>query len=248
MNIFDLFKSNKNKLSDFSFLTTDFHSHLVPGIDDGAKTLEDSVHLIKELYQLGFRNIITTPHVMSGMYENKSEDILKGLNIVREALEREGLTDLTIGAAAEYMLDEGFEQLLEKKDVLTFGDNYVLFELSLVSGHPGLERIVFKMRTKGYNPILAHPERYIYWRDNISQLEKLKDMGCKLQCNILSLTGYYGAPVKKFALRLFKLEMIDFLCTDLHHQKHLNRIKTVFEDNKINNLLSQYKFQNQTIT
>lgn len=241
------FRKKGPQLEDLSFLGTDFHSHFIPGIDDGAKTLEESTILIQGLKSLGYRHIITTPHVMADLYPNTRKGIQDGLNLLKKHLRDIG-EDISIEAAAEYMLDDGFEELLEKDDLLTFGRNYLLFEMSMISGHPGIEEFVFKMRTKGYNPILAHPERYLYIRDRLHLLEKLKDMGCYLQLNLLSLTGYYGGEIKKLAYKLVEKGMIDFVGSDMHHERHLDRLKALLQDRKACQLLLEYPFKNQELT
>ena len=240
------FRKKGPKLEDLSFLGTDIHSHLIPGIDDGAKDLKDSVILAKGMIELGFTHLITTPHVMSGLYPNTTADIKTGLSRLTAHFSEIGL-EITIEAAAEYMLDEGFETLLEREDLLTFGKNYILFEMSMISGHPAVEDLVFKMRTKGYFPILAHPERYLYLRDRLSLLDKLKSMGCKLQLNLLSLTGYYGSNIKKFAFKLVEKGMIDFVGSDLHNEKQLTVLQGMLSDHRINQLLLSYPFKNKTL-
>ncbi len=244
--MFNFFSKKKGSRTDFSFLGTDLHSHLIPGIDDGAQTLEDSLTLIKGLQDLGYNKIITTPHVMIDMYPNKRTDILQRLEELKKALSKANI-HIQIEAAAEYMLDDGFDDLIDNQEFLTFGRNYVLFETSMISRHPGLEDYVFKMRTKGYTPLLAHPERYVYMKDDFSKYERLRDMGCLFQLNILSLIGYYGAASRKIAIQLLKERMVDFLGTDLHHERHLEKLQTVLDNNKVNLLLSDYEFMNGSL-
>lgn len=244
--MFNIFKSTKPKYANFSFLKTDVHSHFIPGIDDGAKTVEDSVALIKGLIELGYEKIITTPHIISDLYPNTPEIIKTGLEKVKTALKAENI-HIEIQAAAEYMLDEGFDKILDEKNALTFGKNYLLFETSMISKFPGMEDYVFKMRTKGYTPVFAHPERYLYFRENLDQYVRLKDMGCLFQMNILSLYGYYGAEVKKLALKLLGEGMIDFLGSDMHHTRHLENMKKVLEDKKVNALLAEHTFSNASL-
>ena len=244
--MFNFFFRRKPAFDDFSFLGTDLHSHLIPGIDDGAKTIEDSIMLVKGLISLGFKRIITTPHVMIDMYPNTREDILGGLDKLRKALVAEGI-EIKIDAAAEYMLDDGFDRLLEEKQILTLGDRHLLFETSMISQYPGMEEAIFKMRTKGYSPILAHPERYVYLKDDFGKYIRFKDMGCLFQVNILSLTGYYGAASRKIAGKLLKEGMVDFLATDLHHEKHLENLSEALKNRKVSSLLRDQKFSNHLL-
>ena len=244
--MFNFFFNRKPVYTDFSFLGTDLHSHLIPGIDDGAQTIEESIQLIKGLKALGYKKIITTPHVMVDMYPNTRNDILEGLKKLRKAVAKEKI-DIEIEAAAEYMLDDGFDKLVEEKEVLTLGDRYLLFETSMISSYPGLEDAIFKMRTKGYIPIMAHPERYVYMKEDFKKYIRLKDMGCLFQLNLLSLIGYYGAPSRKIAVKLLQEGMVDFMATDLHHEKHLENLAALLKNRRANHLLGDHEFSNHLL-
>lgn len=236
--MFSIFKKSPQKLiSDFAHLQVDIHSHLIPGIDDGADTVETALELIKRLQALGYKKLITTPHIMSDMYPNTRADILDGLEKVRAALDAAGI-DIAIDAAAEYYMDEQFEDLIKDADLLTLPGNRVLVEMSFVSEPPNLFHYIFRMQTKGYKPILAHPERYVFLKKNFEQYHRLKEYGCEFQLNILSLTGYYGKPTQELALKLLKNKMIDYLGTDLHHERHAERLEQLFEDRRVLELIS----------
>lgn len=240
-------KKSRALISDFAHLQVDIHSHLIPGIDDGADTVETALELIKRLQALGYKKLITTPHIMSDMYPNTRADILNGLEKVRTALDAAGI-EIAIDAAAEYYMDEHFESIINSEDMLTLPGNRVLVEMSFVSEPPNLFHYIFKMQTKGYKPILAHPERYIFLKKNFDQYQRLKEYGCEFQLNILSLTGYYGKPTQELALKLLKNKMIDYLGTDLHHERHANKLEQVFQDRKVLELISDEEaFLNHTL-
>ena len=222
-SLFSKFQS-KPQAIDFSSLVTDMHSHLLPGIDDGAKTIEDSIHLIRSLNELGFKKIITTPHIMSDYYKNTPEIIHKGLDEVRVALKREKIP-VSISAAAEYYVDDGFVKKLETEKLLTFGDNYLLFEISYINCPENINEIIFRMQVLGYKPIMAHPERYPFWYSNFDQYKHFRDNGVLLQVNTNSLGGYYGYEAKKIAEKLIDNEMVDLLGTDTHHLKHIQGLQ-----------------------
>lgn len=241
--MFNFFKKKNRPTTNFSRLKTDFHSHLIPGIDDGADTMEAALELIKGMKGLGFQKLITTPHIMADMYPNTSEAIRNGLDALREAVAQEGI-EIEIEAAAEYMMDELFHERLENKDLLTFGENYVLVEMGFISEPPGIDRALFKLQTKGYTPILAHPERYLFLQRDLSRYERLKEQGCLFQLNTLSYIGYYGKPTRELAAKLLKKGWIDFVGTDLHHERHLARLEEGIADRKVANLLEEYTFQN----
>lgn len=237
------FKKRKIPLTDFFHERfVDIHSHLLPGIDDGAKDIEDSISLIKKMSEYGIKNFITTPHILGDVYPNTPEIINSKLNTVKKALIQREITDVKIEAAAEYMLDEQFSLLLEKdQPLLTLKDNLVLVEMSYFSPPINLYDILFKIQLKGYKPILAHPERYIFYHKNFNEYYKLKKSGCLFQLNILSLTEQYGKDVKKTATTLLNKKMYDFLGTDVHNHKHIKLLKSINLNYKkqLNHLLNK---------
>jgi len=208
---------------DLSILGTDVHSHLVPGIDDGAKTMEDTLTMLKKFVDLGYKKVITTPHVMSDFYRNTPETILGGLKSIREEAQKQGV-EIEIEAAAEYYLDFHLKELIEEKKLLTFGHNHVLFELSFSQEPPGINETVFDLITEGYKPILAHVERYPFYIGNWKKIEEYKERGVLLQLNINSLSGHYGPHVKQMAEQLIDRDLIDLIGSDCHHFHHLEMI------------------------
>jgi protein-tyrosine phosphatase len=231
----------------FSSLGTDIHSHLIPGIDDGAQNMDESIALVKDLYYLGFRKIVTTPHIMADFYKNTPEIILSGLDKLKLALRNEGII-VDISAAAEYYLDEFFVDKIGKEELLTFGDNYVLFELSFINKQPNLADVIFQLKTNGYKPVLAHPERYRYWNKNIvAECEKIKETGAYLQLNTISLTGFYGKDVRKNARDLIDSGLIDFIGSDTHKTRHLQALNLAEKDKYIQKLLNSGTLLNSKI-
>lgn len=228
MGIFsNLFKKKEilSNLTDLSGLGVDLHSHLIPGIDDGAKTMEESLILIKGLADLGYRKIITSPHIMSGGYNNTPEIILNGRDMVRQAL-KEAAIDVAFDAWAEYYLDETIMPKIEKRNLLTMGDNYVLVELSYLMKSFSTTSYFYNLISNGYKVVLAHPERYPYYcSDDLDEYKMLKDQGVYFQLNISSLTGTYGDGARSTAQKLIDSDMIDFVATDLHNMRHLNYIR-----------------------
>ncbi|TCP22942.1 tyrosine-protein phosphatase YwqE [Tenacibaculum skagerrakense] len=236
-----LFKEKMISLSEiFNDTFVDIHSHLLPGIDDGAKNIEDSISLISKMYSYGIKNFITTPHVLGDVYPNSTQIILEKLDEVKKALSDKGYADITINAAAEYMIDEQFVARLEKDDILTLKDNMILVEMSYFNAPINLYEILFEIQLKGYKPVLAHPERYNFYHNDFQNYYKLKKAGCLFQLNLLSLTEQYGTSVKKTAERLIKENLYDFVGTDTHHKNHLRlleKIGTKKTKNKILNLV-----------
>jgi len=223
--MFSLFKKSANKNLDLSELRTDMHSHLLPGIDDGAKNIDDSVTLINGLKELGYSKLVTTPHIMSDVYPNDTESILGALNGLRIDL-RDRVSGIELNAAGEYFLDDYFDRVLSKGyPLLTVTENMVLVEFSFVSAPIDVTNRFFEMQIKGYQPILAHPERYLYFARNKAQFQEFKSAGCLLQVNLLSLTGYYGKTALEIATYLVDNQLIDMLGTDMHHQRHLDTLR-----------------------
>lgn len=225
--MFNLFSRKKAKgpRIDYSVLKTDMHSHLLPGIDDGSKDIEMSIQLIRGMKELGYQKLITTPHIISDMYRNTPEIINAKLAEVRAAVKKEGI-DIELHAAAEYFLDEHVEELLKtKKPLLTISGNKVLTEFSMAFPSMNTKDILFDMQMQGYQPVIAHPERYIYLQQNKEFYRELKDIGCMFQLNILALSGYYGRSVKDLAEYLLNNGFYDLLGTDLHNFHHLEALQ-----------------------
>ena len=243
--MFSFFKKKKKEYSvDFEAIGVDIHSHLIPGVDDGAKNIEDAIALIRGLKNLGFKKIITTPHVYQDYYPNTSDRLLAGLDTLRNALKSANI-DIEVECAAEYYMDEVFESLLDKKELLTFGGNHVLVEMSFFQEANKLEEYLFQMQIAGYQPILAHPERYTYYMRNFERFQNIKDRGCKLQLNLLSLTGHYGKEVKDLAIKLLDNNLYDFVGTDTHNLGHIEQLKTLkATEGKEANLIKNKFFNN----
>ena len=245
--MFNFFKRNKaKKIENYSSLGVDMHSHLLPGLDDGSPNMKTSLELIRALYKLGYRKLITTPHVMSDLYPNNKGLIRHRLGHLRGAIKKAKIK-IEIEAGAEYLMDENFGALVDNDEIQSFGNNYVLVEMSFISEPPELHNHLFKLQTKGYRPILAHPERYLYMKSNFEKYEQIKNTGCLLQLNLLSLIGHYGKPTREVAIKLLKKGMIDFLGTDLHHERHAALLEKALDDKNVQKALSEHQFMNDTL-
>ena len=237
------FSKSSSPPLDLSFLNVDMHSHLLPGIDDGVKTVEEAVDMIRLLQSYGYSHLITTPHVIWDAYRNTPDIIRQKLQVVREACAEAGLT-IRLDAAAEYFLDEHFTELLKSGEpLLTLHQNRVLVELPYTTPLLNLSETLFLIVQHGYRPVLAHPERYIYFHANRDIFARLNAQGCELQLNALSLTGHYGAEVARMAEWLLKENLIVYLGTDAHHLGHLAQLEKV----KKSKWLASYPFQNNIL-
>lgn len=223
------------------------HAHFLPGIDDGAPDLSTSLDLIRGLQQMGYQRLIATPHIMPGFYPNTPQTILSALNETKRAAEQLGLP-ITLEAAAEYFMDESMEELIEQDTILSFGQpKCVLVEMSFVSQAPMWESIFFLLQTKGFQPVLAHPERYAYFHGNLRAYQAFLDRGGWMQVNLTSLAGHYGKATQRVAKELIKSGMIQLLGTDLHHHQHLHVLNTSLYSKEMEQVLSGVAWKNSVL-
>lgn len=206
-------------------IATDMHSHVLPGLDDGSPDVETSIRLIQGLNELGINKLIATPHIISDLYRNNPQKINAALELLRKALAENNIP-VQISAAAEYMMDSYFLELLAcPESLMTIQDKVILTEFSYAAKPNEPEKFSFAIQTAGYSPILAHPERYAYYHGNYSIYHRLVDLGFMLQLNALSLTGYYGKGAVKAAEYMLKHGLISYIGTDLHHERHLSILR-----------------------
>ncbi|MEO9511093.1 MAG: CpsB/CapC family capsule biosynthesis tyrosine phosphatase [Flavobacteriaceae bacterium] len=211
----------------------DIHNHILPGIDDGAKTVEDSIALIKEFSAFGVTNFICTPHIMNNYYPNTPETIGTAFNILQKKLDAEGMSNIYIDKAAEHMIDDNFETILENDKVMPLKNFYLLVEMSFLQPSINFEKAISKIVSKNFFPILAHPERYVYFHKNFYKYSGFKKNGILFQTNLLSLSNYYGPEIKKITHRLIDKKHIDFVGSDIHNLNQLNHLKNTTISRKV---------------
>jgi len=237
--MFNFFKKS-NKVTDMSWLGVDIHSHILPGIDDGAKDMNESMSYIDQMQQLGYEKLIFTPHIFKELYPNSKETILPVLAQVKEKLS----DSIKVGAAAEYMIDGDFEIT---NDLMALPNKYLLIEMSYLSESPNIEQIVFELQVNGYKVVLAHPERYNFYHKTLDKYERLNDIGCLFQLNLLSLTGYYGNSVKQATDYLISKRLYRFAGSDLHHEKHMRVLNESVRSGKLHSMIGHYEFLNKEV-
>jgi len=225
MRLFGRGKERKREAAlppfDLSLLGVDIHSHLIPGIDDGSKSMDQTIAMMAKFESLGYSRLITTPHIMGDFYRNTPEIILGGLKEVQKTATKLGLK-IQIDAAAEYYFDESLmNRLLAKEELLTFGDKKVLFEFSMLSKPDQVDKLLFEFLTQGYTPVLAHFERYTYYFGSAEMASEWRGKGVEIQMNLNSLTGHYGPEVKKQAELLIDSKLVDYAVSDCHRIEHL---------------------------
>jgi len=245
-NIIPASSNNKNHINFmFSFFTKkhflidhldgfiDIHNHILPGIDDGAKTVDESIELIKGFSEFGVTDFICTPHIMENYYPNNPTTINNSLSLLKNGLKMNNLDHIHIDVAAEHMIDSGFEKLLEDHKFMPLSKSYLLIEMSYLQASINFNEAINKISDIGIFPILAHPERYIYFYNKINKLQAIKDKGVLFQLNIMSLSSYYGKEVNTNALKLLKANMFDFLASDIHNKNQIKVIKEITVSNNI---------------
>lgn len=213
----------------------DIHSHLLPGIDDGAKNITNTIKLANAFKEIGISQFITTPHINHYVWNNTAQNITANYDQTKAVL-TENEIQLSFKPAAEYFIDDWFEHHFKNEKLLTLKDNYVLVEISYQSPPLQLYKTLFDLQVAGYIPVLAHPERYLYYRNNFSEYEKLKKSGCLFQLNLLSTVGYYGEKISKTAEELLKKGMYDFCGTDVHNSNHIKAFEHKIKIESLTNL------------
>jgi len=243
--MFGLFKKKSEKKPeitfDYSSIEVDMHSHVLPGIDDGAQNPHESIVLIRKMMDLGIKKIIATPHIMADYYKNTAETINASLAILKAELVKQNM-DIVVEAAAEHYFDETFDARIDNGKLMTMHDNYVLFELSFISKPHNLIETIQKLTKLGYKPILAHPERYPYM--DVEQFNAIRGWGVNFQLNTISLTGYYGKEAKALAESLIDFQMIDFISSDMHHLRHADALKDALRMPYLEKVMFDYPLKN----
>lgn len=238
--MFSLFKSKYFLKDIMPNDYIDIHNHLLPGIDDGAKTIEETTLLIERMRGLNINSAIVTPHTFSKHWDNTPTSIKTAFEI---ASVPEVNKSFLKRCASEYMLDISLIERVKQEPLLCIHANYVLVEFPLFSRPMNLYDMLFEIKIRDYKIIIAHPERYLYFHNSMRKYEKLKEYGVYFQLNLLALTGYYGKDVQKIAERLLENDLYDFTGTDIHNEGHIQQFTSnpilLSKKNKISDLLQK---------
>lgn len=198
----------------------DMHSHVLPSLDDGVKTLEEAVMIVKRLEAFGLQCLTCTPHVAYPSMMNTRKDIESMLVVLKSRLLEEKI-NLPVEVAAEYRMGEFMLDLLERDEIMASRKNEVLLEHSFVAPSIHADQIIFNLQTKGFCPVLAHPERYsFYAKDITGYCHRFKEKGGKIQVNLLSFTGLYGKEAMLGARKLYDSDLVDYYAGDIHNLRH----------------------------
>ena len=234
-----LFKSKPKLAELIPSGYVDIHSHILPGIDDGAQKIKDSKFLLESMIDFGFSKVITTPHTMKNVWDNTTSSIGDAYNLVHSELP-ELSKQVSLQFASEYFLDENLIRLAQQEKLLSLKDNFILIEMSYLNAPIQLYDFLFELQLKGYHLVLAHPERYNYFHSNKKEYQKLKKAGCLFQLNLLSTVGYYGKNVAEIADYLLKENLYDFVGSDIHHKNHVAAFQ-----NKV--MIKNYQISEETM-
>lgn len=215
----------------------DLHSHILPYVDDGANTVEESIEILKDAYNYGVTDICLTPHFMYATDYAKDKEEIK--DVYDELTERMKKINLNINLylGNEVFVENNMIELIKENKIYLLNDSkYILFELPRLNAYQGLYDIVFHLKSNNYEPILAHPERYKVILENPNIAYELKEQGVLFQANIGSFVGIYGKEIQSLAILLLKHHCIDFIASDVHHKKHMH-YKYI---NEVRKLLKKY--------
>ena len=196
----------------------DVHSHILYGIDDGAKTIDESLNILKKAYSSGITDIVLTPHfIINSKYSCNNQDKVKLVNNIKEKLIDEGI-DINLYLGNEVYLDSGISSLINTDISTINGSRYMLIEFPMNRESTIIDDVLYELNKKGIIPVIAHPERYIYYYKNYDFFYDLIDRGCLLQGNVGSLYGIYGIKAKRMIKGLLKRKMITMMGSDVHHE------------------------------
>ncbi len=220
--MFNFFRKSKKNVN--LFYNTDVHCHILPGVDHGSQSVEQSLEMLKAEMDMGISRVMCTSHVTAETFENTPESLTAAYNTLCEAVKREGL-DIELYASAEYRIDEYWDQQYAAGKILPMPGKFILMENSFQQELLQLDELMFDLMVKGYRPILAHPERYGYYSHRRQRLDQLHGAGVKFQVNLLSLAGYFGQGPRDTAMWLVKHGLVDMLGTDMHDMNHAQVIQ-----------------------
>lgn len=243
--MFSFFKPKKGPQVEMDSVSIDMHSHILPGIDDGAQTVEQSIEIIKALKNLGYSDFFFTPHVLGDYYPNTDLTIGKSFEKLNYHLDLKHIENQR-GAVAEYFYDNRLVDLMESQTIRTFGSTkYFLFELSFRQKPQLLKEFIYNVQMKGYKPILAHPERYTF--ATTEMLEDLKNRGVSMQLDLMSLTNNYGKEVRKMAEKMIKNRMFDFVGTDIHRIDQISIVEEALCTKSCHQLVNENPLKNHLL-
>lgn len=222
----------------------DIHSHIIPNVDDGARSVEETFNILKEAQEAGFTDVILTSHFLLNYYETNAQELIFWKEKLQEVLKNQG-TKINLHSGMEIYITNQMEELLENKKILTLANSgYMLIELPLATNVKYFDYVVYYLEAKGIKPIIAHPERYKCVQKDPDIVEEYIEKGCLIQCNYGSIVNLYGREAEKTIKTLLKKNQVHFLGSDVHRENGtyliipdaIKKIRKIIGENKINEL------------
>ncbi len=222
----------------------DIHSHIIPNVDDGARSVEETFNILKEAQEAGFTDVILTSHFLLNYYETNAQELIFWKEKLQEVLKKQG-TKINLHSGMEIYITNQMEELLENKKILTLANSrYMLIELPLATNVKYFDYVVYYLEAKGIRPIIAHPERYKCVQKDPDIVEEYIEKGCLIQCNYGSIVNLYGREAEKTIKTLLKKNQVHFLGSDVHRENGtyliildaIKKIRKIIGENKINEL------------
>ncbi len=206
----------------------DLHTHLLPGIDDGSKSLEETRAIIAGYIELGFTAAVVTPHIRSGMFDNDEDHIRRLTEEIQEDIEQQGVAFKILPGVEYYFDDRAMQRLLDPSQLLSFGDQgkYILLEFNSLSKPVHLRQLVFDLKVAGITPIMAHPERYAFVAEDLDFVEELVDAGMLMQGTLTCLSGMWGNKSRNTLKKLLDRDLLQLISTDNHNAKQIQKYTT----------------------
>lgn len=238
--------NRKRKYKDLSWLGVDIHSHVLPGLDDGATSVAESIAMLKQMQQLGIDQFYGTPHVFKRLYPN---DLTSITNAYQQVIGVLGDRNIQLRYAAKYMADQDFEALLTQKyqPLLCLPGRHVLIDMPYTEESRNIDQIILSLQSMSYKPILAHPERYVFYHDAPQRIKRYKDRGCLLQINLLSMYGYYGPGEQKVTDYLLTHGLVDLIGTDVRQERHIEALEHFVRKQDLSGFFKNSPLQNETL-
>ena len=222
----------------------DIHSHIIPNVDDGARSVEETFNILKEAQEAGFTDVILTSHFLLNYYETNAQELIFWKEKLQEVLKKQG-TKINLHSGMEIYITNQMEELLENKKILTLANSrYMLIELPLATNVKYFDYVVYYLEAKGIKPIIAHPERYKCVQKDPDIVEEYIEKGCLIQCNYGSIVNLYGREAEKTIKTLLKKNQVHFLGSDVHRENGtyliildaIKKIRKIIGENKINEI------------
>ena len=222
----------------------DIHSHIIPNVDDGARSVEETFNILKEAQEAGFTDVILTSHFLLNYYETNAQELIFWKEKLREVLKKQG-TKINLHSGMEIYITNQMEELLENKKILTLANSrYMLIELPLATNVKYFDYVVYYLEAKGIKPIIAHPERYKCVQKDPDIVEEYIEKGCLIQCNYGSIVNLYGREAEKTIKTILKKNQVHFLGSDVHRENGtyliildaIKKIRKIIGENKINEI------------